>query len=206
LIVWLIRRLGASAPAWTAFLASLVLSSIAIGGSSVLNRDGMLYVDAARGFLADGYPALIGTFDWLLLPMLIAGLGVSPAYRSGPPPPHRWPVARRGLRGDGRSGAPLQRGCRWRGQPAGGCWPCLATTVIGISCCGFNTGFHRVGWLALRWGTHGMPLARRYLSAGSDRAMLFRFEAVAFFLALMAGRPRANRRASTAPGQWRRCR
>ena len=74
-IGWLNRRLGASAPAWTAFLASLVLSSIAIGGSSVLNRDGMLYVDAARGFLADGYPALIGTFDWLLLPMLIAGLG-----------------------------------------------------------------------------------------------------------------------------------
>ena len=69
------RRLGASAPAWFAFVGSLLLSWLAVGGSSVLNRDGMLYVDAALRFRAEGFAELIGTFDWPLLSMLIAGLG-----------------------------------------------------------------------------------------------------------------------------------
>lgn len=59
--------------AWTAFLASVLLSLIAILGSDDLNRDGMLYVDAARALMSDGWDAARARFDWLFMPALIGG-------------------------------------------------------------------------------------------------------------------------------------
>lgn len=67
-------RLGDSSPIWTAFLGSLLLSLVAILGSSSLNKDGMIYVDAARNFMANGYSGLFGTFDWPMLSLLMAWL------------------------------------------------------------------------------------------------------------------------------------
>lgn len=67
-------RLGAMAPVWVAFVGSLALSLFSILRSDSLNKDGMLYVDAARNFLREGYSGLFGTFDWPTLSLLMAWL------------------------------------------------------------------------------------------------------------------------------------
>ena len=60
------------APAWAAFVASLVLSAIAIYGNSELNRDGMLYIETARLFNESGLAAARANFDWVIFPIFIA--------------------------------------------------------------------------------------------------------------------------------------
>lgn len=60
-------------PARTAFFGSLLLSFIAVQANPVLNRDGMLYMETARGFLERGMAG--SDFDWLFLPLLIAVFG-----------------------------------------------------------------------------------------------------------------------------------
>lgn len=59
-------------PVVATFLASLLLSLIATL-SSTLNRDGMLYVRAARAFLDGGFVAAKAIFSWPFLSILIAG-------------------------------------------------------------------------------------------------------------------------------------
>ncbi|MBK8400641.1 MAG: hypothetical protein IPL29_06130 [Propionivibrio sp.] len=65
-----------------AFVASLVISWIAISTSGSLNKDGMLYVDTARVFLDEGFGAARMTFSWPFLPILmglvskLTGLGL----------------------------------------------------------------------------------------------------------------------------------
>ncbi len=59
-------------PATVGFLCSAVLSIVAITTSTTLNRDGMLYVDAARVFLSDGLSAAVGVFPWPFLSVLMA--------------------------------------------------------------------------------------------------------------------------------------
>ena len=63
---------GLFTPTRTAFLASLVLSLIAIATSPSVNRDGMLYADTARAFLADGISGANAIFNWPFLPILMA--------------------------------------------------------------------------------------------------------------------------------------
>jgi hypothetical protein len=59
-------------PIRTAFFGSLLLSFVAVQTSPILNRDGMLYIETARGFLERGMAG--SDFDWLFLPLLIAVL------------------------------------------------------------------------------------------------------------------------------------
>lgn len=59
-------------PAWAAFIASLVLSAIAIYGNSEPNRDGMLYIETARLFNENGLAAARANFDWIIFPIFIA--------------------------------------------------------------------------------------------------------------------------------------
>lgn len=59
-------------PARTAFIASLVLSAIAIYGNSEPNRDGMLYIETARLFNESGLAAARANFDWVIFPIFIA--------------------------------------------------------------------------------------------------------------------------------------
>ncbi len=66
--------LGALGPARVAFIASLILSAIAISGGIGPNRDGMLYIDTARLFLDGGWAAARANFDWPFLPIVIAVL------------------------------------------------------------------------------------------------------------------------------------
>jgi hypothetical protein len=62
-------------PVQAAFIASLLLSFIAVMNNPVLNRDGMLYIETARDILKHGISGTAKNFDWPLLPLLIAGLG-----------------------------------------------------------------------------------------------------------------------------------
>ncbi len=55
-----------------AFLASLLLSLVAVQGS-LINRDGIIYVDAARAIVEQGLFAPRQGIDWQFLPILIAG-------------------------------------------------------------------------------------------------------------------------------------
>ena len=69
-------------PAWIAFIASLVLSFIAVSRMDMPNRDGMLYIETASIFLEEGLAAAQANFDWVFLPVCIAfvskitGLGI----------------------------------------------------------------------------------------------------------------------------------
>jgi len=58
-------------PAWVAFLGSMLLSLIAMQRGTI-NRDGMLYVDAARAFIEHGFNAANVVFPWPFLPILMA--------------------------------------------------------------------------------------------------------------------------------------
>ena len=61
-----------------AFVASLLLSLISVLGSDDLNRDGMLYVDAARALTTEGWAAARARFDWLFMPALMGGISLLP--------------------------------------------------------------------------------------------------------------------------------
>lgn len=68
-------------PLLITFCASLLLSALAVLTGN-LNRDGMLYVEAANAFLADGFAAQHAVFSWPFLSTLMALLaqvsGLSP--------------------------------------------------------------------------------------------------------------------------------
>lgn len=64
-------------PLLIAFCASLALSAIAVLSGN-LNRDGMLYVEAANALLDDGFAAQFAVFSWPFLSTLMAlGAGLS---------------------------------------------------------------------------------------------------------------------------------
>jgi hypothetical protein len=63
-----------AAPVAAGFLASLLLSLIAVLSNPILNRDGMLYVVAARNLIEMGVGST-ADFDWSFYPLLIAGVG-----------------------------------------------------------------------------------------------------------------------------------
>lgn len=58
-------------PGRIVFLGSLILSVIAVQ-QSIINRDGILYVETARAFLDQGWSAAQQKFNWPLLPVLMA--------------------------------------------------------------------------------------------------------------------------------------
>lgn len=70
-----------TSPTTTTFVASCLLSLIAIMGGT-LNRDGMLYVEAARAFMNDGLSAAFSVFGWPFLAILMGAL----AKLTGLPP------------------------------------------------------------------------------------------------------------------------
>lgn len=81
-----VRAFGAAqGPVRVCFVASLLLSALAVSSATVLNRDGMLYVDTARAFLSDGLSGAQAIFNWPFLPILMAllskasGLGLENA-------------------------------------------------------------------------------------------------------------------------------
>lgn len=67
-----LHRKLADSPVLAVFFASLVLSAIARTGT-LINRDGMLYVQTARVFLDDGLNAALSVYSWPFFPILFAG-------------------------------------------------------------------------------------------------------------------------------------
>ncbi len=59
-------------PVWTAFFGSLVLSAIAFYGSEFPNLDGILYLETAERFMANGLAGTRELFDWNFFPICIA--------------------------------------------------------------------------------------------------------------------------------------
>lgn len=79
-----LRRLGDKfSPVAFTFVASLLLSTIAVINGN-LNRDGMLYAEAALAFVDGGLTAAIQVFSWPFLPVLMGLLveltGLPPAW------------------------------------------------------------------------------------------------------------------------------
>lgn len=70
-----------SSPVAFTFVASALLSVLAIATGN-LNRDGMLYVEAARAFMNGGLSAAVSVFSWPFLSVLMGGL----AKLTGLPP------------------------------------------------------------------------------------------------------------------------
>lgn len=60
-------------PVRVAFIGSLLLSWLALGGS-LINRDGILYVEVAHAILEEGFALQHHGIDWQFLSMLMAGL------------------------------------------------------------------------------------------------------------------------------------
>ncbi len=68
LVAWLRRR-----PVLVTFVLSLLLSWLARSGS-LINRDGILYVEAARIFIEGGFSAALANFYWPFFPIAFASL------------------------------------------------------------------------------------------------------------------------------------
>jgi len=68
LVAWLRCR-----PVLVTFVISLLLSLLAWSGS-LINRDGILYVEAARIFLEGGFSAALANFYWPFFPIAFASL------------------------------------------------------------------------------------------------------------------------------------
>lgn len=60
-------------PLWLTFIASLVLSLIAISGTDILARDAAFYMDIAHQVNVHGQRVALTMFDWPWFAMLIAG-------------------------------------------------------------------------------------------------------------------------------------
>jgi len=66
------KLLGASAEAKLTFIYGTLLSCLSIATSGTLNRDGMLYVEAAAAFQQGGIEAAIAVYYWPFLSILMA--------------------------------------------------------------------------------------------------------------------------------------
>lgn len=186
-------------PVRASFGASLLLSLVA-QSQGTLNRDGMLYVRAAQALLDGGFEAAGKLFNWLFLPLLMAG--VSQATGLG------LENAGHALNALFMAGAcALMVACVRHGQPELA-WP-AALMVLALP--GLNEYRNELlreygcwffimlsFWLALRWAEKPGWLASTGVQAALGMAALFRPEALALFPALLLWQcfaaPRAERR------------
>lgn len=187
---------SALGPVRLAFLASLLLSLIAMEGH-LINRDGIYYLDKAGAILEHGFvegvkagelsPGLKKVGEWVFFPMLIAA--VSFVTRLGPE------AAAHALNALFLAGACALLVAWVRRRSAEAAW---AACVVVLAMPAYNQYRHEIlrefgfwffsllaFWLAMRWCETQRwreALACQFALAA---AVLFRFEAVAFFPALM---------------------
>ena len=177
-----------ASPVWVAVFASAILSLIAIKTSGTLNRDGMLYVDAARMFDQGGFNAAHKVFSWPFLSILMAVLSKTTGI---------------GLETTGyllnilfMAGAcGLLVSCAARSCPEAA-WP---TCLVILAIPGLNDYRHELVreygcwffimlslWMALRWADAPRWRTALIAQAAILVASLFRPEAAAFLCALIA--------------------
>lgn len=189
------QRNRGSAPLVTAFVGSLLLSSIAHSQGALLNRDGILYVEMARTLLEQGAGALGKGFDWPFLPLLMAALsgltGLSPES------------AGHLLNAFFLAGACAVLVALTRQRLPEAAWPACLVALALPAYNGYRTDLLReygfwcfsllAFWWAMRWEEsvqeRGQERGRTRRALVSQLALgvalLFRFEAVAFYPALM---------------------
>lgn len=173
-------------PVATAFVGSLLLSAVALVGST-LNRDGMLYVRTAQAYLDGGFEAARESFNWLFLPILMAA--VSRLTGLGPE------AAGHAMNVLFMAGTcALLVACVARRQPELAPWACLAVLAV----TGINEYRHELVreygcwffvmlafWLALRWDERPGWAGALVVQGALALAALFRPEALALFPALV---------------------
>lgn len=174
-------------PAGVAFVASLLLSLLAITTNGLLNRDGMLYVDAARLFQQGGWAAAQDVFAWPFLSVLVAlfsqftGLGLETAGYA--------------LNVLFMAGAcALLVACAARLFPEA-VWPTLLALLAIPGLNDYRDEFLReygcwffvmlAFWLALRWADAPRWPSALFIHAALGVAALFRPEALALLPALI---------------------
>jgi len=182
MVVWA-RTTG---PVRTAFLASLLLSYIAVQGHLV-NRDGIYYLETAQAILEDGIGMALRNGGWNFLPLLIATL--SAATTLGPE------TAAHGLNALLMAGTcALAVDLVRRRAPEAAWMACLVVLAMPAYNQYRNEILREYGfwffcmlgfWLAMRQKTS--PRWRDALASQFALAVaaLFRLEAVAFYPALM---------------------
>lgn len=173
-------------PLRTAFVGSLLLSWLALQGS-LINRDGIHYVDAARALL-EPVAGISGTgFDWQFLPVLMAGLSALTGLRPE--------TAGHLLNALMLAGAcSLLVAIVRRRLPEAAWAACLVVLAMPayngyrnelLRECGFWFFCLLAFWLAMRW--QDAPRWREAIACqlALGLAALFRLEAVVFYPALM---------------------
>jgi hypothetical protein len=173
-------------PVRAAFLASLLLSLIAVQGHLV-NRDGIFYLETARLVLDEGLAAGLNSGAWGILPALIAALSAVTPF--GPE------VAAQILDALFMAGACalLVAWVRLRAPEAA--WAaCLAVLAMPA----YNQYRHEILrefgfwffsllglWLAMKWGETQRRREALFCQLALAAALLFRLEAAVFYPALM---------------------
>jgi hypothetical protein len=178
--------LQAVGPVRAAFVGSLLLSSVALLGS-LINRDGIQYVEVARAMLEQGFALQRQGFDWQFLPLLMAGLSAL----TGLAPETAGHLINAVL----LAGACSLLVAITRQRLPEAAWAACLVVLAMPAYNGYRNELLReygywffcllAFWLAMRWET-----APRWREAVACQlalgiAALFRLEAVAFFPALM---------------------
>lgn len=181
------RSLGESAAVKLSFVYGVFLSTLAIATSGTLNRDGMLYVEAANAYLRGGIEAATAIFAWPFLSILMASIAQCTPLS----------IEQAGYLLNalfmGGTGA-LLVACAQRSFPRAA-W---ATAIAFLVTPGINDYRHEIirefgcwffvmlgFWLAIRWQETGKQFLAWAAQCSIVLGALFRPEAMCFLVALI---------------------
>lgn len=177
-------RIVSTSPVRIAFVASVLLSIIAILGVATIGRDAALYLDIASK-VAEGGPGVAWAFDWPWFILLLAGTHVVLHL------PLEWCAYLWCTLFMAGTCALLVDCVRQRVPEAAG-WACLVVLAMPAINQFRNDIIREYGfwffcclalWLVLRWQARGGWLRAGYVHVAIVAAMLFRLEAVMLFAA-----------------------
>lgn len=175
-----VSRIFAEYPVRIAFLASVLLSLIAVACTATVARDAALYIDIAQKVIEQGPKVAWQSFDWPWFSLLLAATHTVlhiPLELSA----YLWC----GLFFAGTSA--LMVDCIARRSPHAAKWACLVVLAMPafnsfrndiIRECGFWFFCTLALWLVLRWHTRGGWLRAALIHLSIVAAVLFRLEAV----------------------------
>lgn len=184
---WVTTWVRVVGPVRTAFIGSLLLSIAAVMESSLLNRDGMLYVESARAILDHGRAGLQQGIDWPFQALLMAALGAVTGLNM-----ETVGYLLCGLFMAGTCG--LIVAITRRSLPEAAWAACLIVLAMPAYNAYRNEVLREYGfwffsilafWLAMRWDESHRWREAIACQLALACAALFRLEAVAFFPALM---------------------
>jgi len=184
----LVTGLKNLSPLWFTFIASLLLSLIAIAGNDILARDAAFYMDIAHQVNLHGPRAALTMFDWPWFALLIAG---THALTHLPLEICAHLYCALFMAGT----CTLLVDCIRQRVPEATWWGCLVVLAMPainqfrwdiIREAGFWFFCVLALWLALRWETRGGWLRAAAIYVAVAAAALFRLEALTVLVALGA--------------------